>query len=101
MRASEETIAYWKQHVEAFQSSGLSRNEYCEQHQIKVHRLDYWHRRLIRPDGSEQTSGWIPLRIKDAPGTICLKVGKLEIEVRRGFDRQLLAEVLRVVAAAC
>jgi hypothetical protein len=106
MKASEETTAYWKQQVQAFQKSGLNRTAYCEQNQIKIFQLDYWRHKFSKPKETHSRSGWIPLRIKENGGTgercgICLKVGKVEIEIRRGFDRELLAEVLRVVGPAC
>jgi len=41
MKTSEETTAYWKQRVQTFQKSGLSRIAHCEQNQIKIFQLDY------------------------------------------------------------
>ena len=103
MKASEETTAYWKQQVEAFEKSGMSRAAFCEQNQLKIYGLDYWRRRS-RKRAAE--SGWIPLQVKENAGqekveSICLRIGKLEIEIRPGFDRELLAEVIRVVSPAC
>jgi hypothetical protein len=105
MKASEETTAYWKQQLDEFQKSGLSRTAYCEQNQIKVFQLDYWRHKFTKRKNESSKPGWIPLRIKESSaeksGGIRLRIGKLEIEVRRGFDRELLAEVLRVVGPAC
>ena len=106
MKASEETTAYWKQQVQEFGKSGLTRTAYCEQNQIKLFQFDYWRHKLSKPKGANSRPGWIPLRINDngsreKSGGICLRIGKLEIEVRRGFDLELLAEVIRVVGPAC
>jgi hypothetical protein len=106
MKASEETTAYWKQQVQTFQESGLSRIAYCEQNQIKIFRLDYWRHKFSKPEETHSGSGWIPVRIKESAGQekscgICLKVGRVEIEITRGFDREVLAEVLGVIAPAC
>jgi hypothetical protein len=105
MKATEETTAYWKQQIQAFEKSGLSRTAYCEQNQIKIFQLDYWRHKYSKPKNMPAKSGWIPLRIKegDAQGSsgITLRIGKLEIQIRRGFDRELLGEVLRVVGRAC
>jgi hypothetical protein len=106
MKASEETTAYWKQQVQTFQKSGLSRIAYCEQNQIKTFQFDYWRHKFSEPKETRSRSGWIPVRIKEnarqeTSGGICLKVGKVEIEITRGFDQKLLAEVLRVIAPAC
>ena len=109
MKASEETIAYWKQQVEAFEKSGMNRNAFCEQNQLKLYGLDYWRRRFSGRKPSKLArakSGWIPLQVTDTAGqdrveNIRLRIGKLEIEIRSGFDRELLAEVLRVVGPVC
>jgi hypothetical protein len=106
MKASEETTAYWKQQVQAFQKSGLTRTAYCEQNQIKIFQLDYWRHKCSKPKETHSKPGWIPLRINENAGQekpcgICLKVGKVEIEIRRSFDRELLAEVLRVIGPEC
>jgi len=109
MKASEERTAYWKQQVEAFEKSGMSRIAFCEQNQLKIYGLDYWRRRFsepIRAGADAKTSGWIPLQVKDNAAqekaeSICLRIGKVEIEISRGFDQELLAEVLRVVGPAC
>jgi hypothetical protein len=105
MRASEETTAYWKRQVEEFQKSGLRRSVYCEQNQIKVFQFDYWRHKFMKPANAPSKPGWVRLRIKestaDQSGGIRLRMGRLEIEVRSGFDRDLLAEVLRVVSPEC
>lgn len=36
-----ERTALWQEHLEKFQSSGLSRRAYCLEHGLKVHQLDY------------------------------------------------------------
>jgi hypothetical protein len=107
MKVNEETTAFWRQQVQAFEKSGLSRGAYCEQNQIKPFQLDYWRHKFAEPKQKLSKQGWIPLRIKesgggaDRSGGIRLRVGKLEIEVRRGFDGELLAEVLRSVGSEC
>jgi len=106
MKASEEMTAYWKQQVQTFQESGLSRIAYCEQNQIKTLQFDYWRHKFSEPKETRSRSGWIPVRIREDAGQerswgICLKVGRVAIEITRGFDRELLAEVLSVIAPAC
>ncbi len=105
MKATEETTAYWRQQVQAFENSGLKRTAYCAQNQIKLFQLDYWRKKFSKPKGESPKTGWIPLRIKEGKAQVaagfCLRIGKLEIQIRRGFDRELLAEVLHVVGQAC
>lgn len=43
---------FWKAHVDAQVKSGLSRAEYCRQHELSYHTLTYWHRKLRQHDFS-------------------------------------------------
>lgn len=37
-----EADAHWRSHVEAQRKSGLSKKQYCRNHQLKDFALDYW-----------------------------------------------------------
>jgi hypothetical protein len=108
MKSTQELKEHLQQQVRALESSGMTRRHYCEQKQIKIYQLDYWRKKLgkLNPTVQASTKGWISLRISDeqtvqeASG-ICLRIGRLAIEVKPGFDRELLTEVLRVVSPVC
>jgi hypothetical protein len=101
MRSNPETRERWQQYIEGFKSSGLTRKAYCEKNQINVSTFDYWREKL---DPSEKRkhrdAGWIPLRIADVsePG-IDIRIGKINILVKPGFDRSLLIELLQTIAS--
>jgi hypothetical protein len=108
MKSTEERLGYWRQHVETFEHGGLKRQEYCQANGITVSGLDYWRRRFreLDPADPPSSNGWIPLKIGDDsildPGSVlCLKIGRLAIEVRPGFNRELLVDVLRAVGSIC
>ncbi len=108
MRFTREQCEQWTQLAQAFEGSGMSRRRYCELKQIKIQQLDYWRKKLRRQTRLPQVSpkSWIPLELCDdqAPertSGIHLRMGRLTIEVKRGFDQALLAEVIRVVEPLC
>jgi hypothetical protein len=108
MRFSQQITEQWLQLAREFQNSGMTRGQYCKQKQIKIFQLDYWRKQLRKPDlpVRSSTKSWIPLQIKndraiEEPSGILLRIGRLTIEVRQGFDRDLLAEVIRVVGPVC
>ncbi len=108
MKSNQEVSEYWRQHVRSFESSGMSRKQYCNHKQIKGHQLDYWRKKFREstPVAQAPTEAWIPVRIHDEqdierPCGIAVRIGRLEIEVRPGFDRQLLADLIRVVVPVC
>jgi hypothetical protein len=95
----------WRQHVEAFKKSGLTRPAYCRKHRIPVSRLDYWRRKLSNAEIANEAAQWVPVTIAEEasevdPG-IQLWIGKLRIELRPGFDPKLLSEILRAVGGPC
>jgi len=107
-RTSASEIRYWQQHVEAYNASGLTREAYSQKNRIQVYRLDYWRRkisRISRPQERVPANRWLPVRISDETpyndAHIDLWIGPIRVEVKRGFDPKLLAELLRTVGAAC
>jgi hypothetical protein len=105
MREDSEKNEYWRQHVQALQECGLSRRAYCEQHQIKLSQLGYWSRKFIptaKPNGSGHKAAWIPLQVsEDGLTGIDLRIGRITIAVKPGFDPSLLADILRTLNAIC
>jgi hypothetical protein len=109
MRATAERAGYWQQMVRGYQSSGLSRREYCKQNEIQMHCLDYWQRKFKKQTAGlaeKKQTGWIPLQVSEeekqgSAGGIRLRIGRVVFEVELGFDPQLLAEALRVVRSTC
>jgi hypothetical protein len=101
MRSNPETRERWQQHIEGFKSSGLTRKEYCEKNQINVSTFDYW-REKLNPSGKRKqvNAGWIPVKIADDSGPgIDIRIGKINILVKPGFNRSLLIELLQTIAS--
>lgn len=109
-KANQKTIRYWQQHVEEFKSSGLTREAYSKLKRIRVYQLDYWRKKLSRISGTPMTmllptNQWVPLKISDGPtqkdSHLDLWIGPVRVEIKPGFDAQLLAELLRAAGAGC
>jgi hypothetical protein len=106
MKADLEKAARWQRHIKNLKSSGLSRRGYCEKNGLKLSTLDYWCRRLgfckKRNTEVRNEAAWIPLQIGDNEDSrIHLRVGKITIEIKRGFDSALLADLLHTLGASC
>ena len=106
--ATEEKIKYWQRHVESFKASGLTREAYSKRNRIPVYRLDYWRKKISKMNKAQEAipaNQWVPLKISNEPGGgdshIDLWIGSVRVEVKRGFDPKLLAELLRTVGAGC
>jgi hypothetical protein len=108
MKSNRELAESWRKHMQAFESSGLTRNGYCQRNGINVYQLDYWRRRIKKsnPPGLASENGWIPLRVRDDQASekgsgVCLRIGRLAIEVKPGIDRELLTDILRTIGPIC
>jgi hypothetical protein len=101
MKQNPEKTGHWRQQVEAYKASGISRKEYCEKNQIKLSTFDYWRKKFSSP-GEKKGSAWIPIKIaEDSSLGIDLRVGSVTIAVKPGFDRALLTELLQTISAIC
>lgn len=45
--SSRERHYFWRQHMEAWQSSGLSCAAFCKQHKLNYAQFNYWRKKLI------------------------------------------------------
>jgi hypothetical protein len=98
MKQKENKGALWERRREQYRKSGLSRKAFCAKHHLKLSTLDYWFCRLGK---QEKESGLVELDCTSiAPATpgLVVSVGQdCRIELRRGFDPQLLAEVIQAL----
>ncbi|MBE3519516.1 MAG: helix-turn-helix domain-containing protein [Firmicutes bacterium] len=97
----------WQQWIAEYRASGLSAREWCASRGVKPDRLWYWLRRFRTEEESGSTK-WLPVDLsgvetKGQPegGCLVVRVGKAAVEVRPGFDPELLLAVVRVLSAAC
>jgi len=91
---------YWKEHVEKCSRSGMSQAEYCRRHKLSPKLFTYWKRKLRE----QETISFIPVQVKperyipaeQTTGVVLYKEG-YRIEIREGFKREVLGEVLRTL----
>lgn len=89
--------AFWRDHLERFEDSGLTRAAYCRQHRLATHRFDYWRRRLA----SGLSRALVPV-VVSAPAAgsgLEVEVGEARLSVPASVDPIWLGRLLR--AAGC
>ena len=93
---------HWQAHITAQKESGLSRAEYCRQHQLSYHAATYWHRRLSKAGRNETTlvpvafASTVNINSVQMAGSV-LKVilpNKIAVEVGDGFSTTTLTKLL-------
>jgi hypothetical protein len=96
----EQKRTYWKQHIDSWQETGLTQTEYCRRNNLKHHQLVYWKKRFVQ---TEAGVSFVPLKLKDLLdipcqpdcASLCLVINNhFKIEIRAGFDAQLLRQLI-------
>ena len=96
----EQKRIYWKQHIESWQETGLTQTEYCRRHNLKPHQLVYWKKRFSK---TEAGVSFVPIKLDDLldipaqpnGAALCLVINnQFTIEIRHGFDGQLLRQLI-------
>ena len=95
----------WRQHFEAYRSGDLTRKAYCQKNQIKESTFGYWCKKMKRAEnGLDKVTEpmWIPLQVsEERSASIDIRIGNITLEIKPGFDKTLLVELLRVIGALC
>ncbi|OPX87949.1 MAG: hypothetical protein A4E53_02324 [Pelotomaculum sp. PtaB.Bin104] len=94
----------WASRVADFQASGQSASAWCAEHNLKLHQLRYWLRKHAAAGTADATPvQWLSLDLRK-PGSyspLVIKVGQVAVEVRPGFDPDLLLKVVRALGTKC
>ncbi|NLE95976.1 MAG: helix-turn-helix domain-containing protein [Dehalococcoidia bacterium] len=93
----------WEARVAEFRTSGLGPARWCREHGVKVKQLYYWLKKS-RGAGTEPeaTAQWVQVTVAEPEASapaLDIRVGHAVIEVRHGFDPELLANVVRALLA--
>lgn len=106
MAKLQERRQQWEERVAAYRSSGQGVREWCAGNGVKPERLWYWLRRVETGRREGQSSAWLQAvvsfgTVAGEQAGLLVKVGKASVEVRPGFDPDLLREVVGALSAAC
>jgi hypothetical protein len=98
----------WEKRIADLQSSGQSIPAWSNANNLKLHQVRYWQRQFKnQATSSESSPQWLSVKICDVnqsqprENSLLIKVGAITIEVKSGFDPELLLEVVRTLSAIC
>jgi hypothetical protein len=97
-RGPRRSRAEAEQVVAEYETSGLSRQEFCLKHGLALVTLDRYRKRRQEATGN---NGWVAVELSGGSGpgsalAVVLLSGR-RIEVSRGFDAHTLEELVRVL----
>ncbi|RAK14931.1 hypothetical protein B0I26_1284 [Anoxybacillus vitaminiphilus] len=94
----------WKDRLEAYASSGLTKTAFCRKHDIPYHQFYYWMQKLQSASSlTTSTVQWMTVdvssskEIESSQTPLRLQVGNVTIEVVEGFNERLLRQVVKVL----
>jgi hypothetical protein len=92
----------WAGLVEEFRASGLSGPKWCAQRGYKVRQLHYWLHKFPATDAVASEPAWLAVPMATdtmgAEESLVVRVGPVIIDVRPGFNPDLLRAVVRTFA---
>jgi hypothetical protein len=91
--------AAWAERIADFKARGLSAPQWCAANGLKVHQLRYWLKKLETPVPAQAAVRWLPVDFGDPEPILTVRVGPAAIEVRNGFDPQLLITTVRTLSS--
>ncbi len=89
---SEAKQNYWKDMIEVWKSSGLSRNEFCRQKNLSLHTLVYWQKKFAGGSKKLKPTKFISL---SQPAMLELRLaGEVVLKIPASTDPKWLADFL-------
>ena len=101
---------FWRRHIDQHRASGLSVPRYCRDRELQQSAFYSWRRRLTLRDRAATAleplpmPAFLPVTVIDPPtgrGATAIEIVLADgrrVRVRAGCDRQLLADVLALLA---
>lgn len=94
--------ALWEERILAFEASGLSRKAWSKEQGIPEHQVYYWVNKLRPRSAMPEDLRWVALPSVSSNDTgISIQIGNLYVSVERGFDHQVLVEVIQTLTTIC
>lgn len=98
----------WEKRIADLQSSGQSIPTWSIANNLKLHQVRYWLRKFKNQTViNAHSPQWLSVKICDVnqnqkqEDALLIKVGAVAIEVKSGFDPELLLEVVRTLSSKC
>lgn len=100
---TQNSEPFWRQHVDAWRTSGLTQKQYSARHGLSAMTLAKWSSELQRRKrGVSPRQALVPIRVASESASrppITVERGALRMTVPVGTDPRWLAALLREMAA--
>lgn len=110
MTKKEQRRQEWIARVADYRASGQTMKAWCTANLVSKDQLRYWLRTLKSNSPASEAlpaSRWVPLSVSEpsasvpSPSLVETHVGSAPIELRAGFDPQLLRDAVTALQTSC
>lgn len=99
----------WRKRIDECTSSGLNIQQWCKANNVSPDQYHYWKKKFnaLANDSKQSETQWAPLLIQNtqkstiSTSTITLQVGPFKVDVVKGFDKQTLTDLLKILGPLC
>jgi hypothetical protein len=103
-RSPSKGVQFWSSHIQAWKQSNLSKAEYSRQHDLPIHALRYWFKKLESKNGQQSNNAVVPLPfhlqdLASRPSSpMTLKVGQsYQVEINGDFSSTVLQKLIKTL----
>lgn len=94
----------WQGIIAQYEASGKKQSIWCRESGINARSLNRWYNKLKKEAStSPAIRGWVPVEIGEEfqNSPINLRIGKVNVEVKEGFQPSLLIKIVKVLGDIC
>lgn len=99
---TDEERRIWEAKIANYHASGLTAQEWCVANGERLNQLKYRIKQINRAKKANSSAPrWLPVAVNETgrDNTMIVRIGAASIEVKPGFDPDLLSTVVRVLAS--
>lgn len=93
---------FWKVHIQAWQRSGFSQNEYCRRNNLKTSQFTYWKTKFKQEDPTPVS--FVPVPVSPTPmetdssesgdSGVSVLLGATKIKIENNFNPSCLVKIV-------
>lgn len=92
----------WDERIETFLASGLSQRAWCQEQGLPEHQLRYRLNKYKSKMALPVASRWVSMETSTPTSAgISLRIGDVIVEVKRGYDQQVLVDIVQTLMSVC
>ncbi len=101
----QEKRRFWKAHIQAWEKSGFSQNEYCRRNTLKNSQLTYWKTKFKQERSRQihfapvpvEATGKTQRSIDSSDSGLAVQLGRVRIKIQNNFNHDSFVKVVSIL----